>query len=98
VLNTKTNWSTDHRSQNRPQPVEADKVAREFTTSISSAYRLSTSKVRFSEPNDDLPGLDWLLKHKKRLRKLWQETRDQMCKEDFNWIDPQKALEQWNQK
>jgi hypothetical protein len=34
---------------------------REFTASIASAYRLSTSKVNISEVNTDLPGLDRLL-------------------------------------
>jgi hypothetical protein len=39
----------------------------EFTT---SAYRLSASKVKLSELNTDIPGLDRLLKHKQGLRKL----------------------------
>jgi hypothetical protein len=52
---------------------EADKAARAFTASLASAYRLSTSKITLSELND-LPGLDRLLKYKKRMRKLWQET------------------------
>jgi hypothetical protein len=60
--------------------VEADKAALEFTASIASAYRLSTSKVKLAELNSDVPGLDRLLKHKKRLRKLWQETRSQCAK------------------
>jgi hypothetical protein len=41
--------------------VEADKAARDFTASIASAYRLSTSKVTLSDINNDLPGLDCLL-------------------------------------
>jgi hypothetical protein len=53
--------------------LEADKAARNFTASIASAYRLSTSKVTLSDMNNDLPGLDRLLKHKQRLRKLWQK-------------------------
>jgi hypothetical protein len=36
--------------------VEADKAARDFTASIPSAYRLSTSKVTLSNINKDLPG------------------------------------------
>jgi hypothetical protein len=55
---------------------EADKAVRAFTASIASAYRLSTSKITLSELNNDLSGLDRLLKYKKRMRKLWQETRD----------------------
>jgi hypothetical protein len=60
--------------------VEADKAARTFAASIASAYRLSKSKITLSELNNDLPGLDRLLKYKKRMRKLWQETRDPECK------------------
>jgi hypothetical protein len=47
--------------------VEADKAAREFSASIASAYRLSTSKITLLDLNNDLPGLDRLLKHKQRL-------------------------------
>jgi hypothetical protein len=52
--------------------VEANKAARDFSASIASAYRLSTSKITLLDLNNDLPGLDRLLKHKQRLRKLWQ--------------------------
>jgi hypothetical protein len=50
--------------------VQADKAALEFAASIASVYRLWTSKVKVSEINSDIPGLDMLLKHKKRLRNL----------------------------
>jgi hypothetical protein len=60
--------------------VEVDKAARDFTASIASAYRLSTSKITLLDLNNDIPGLDRLLKHKQRLRKLLQETRDPACK------------------
>jgi hypothetical protein len=63
---------------------EADKAACNFTASIASAYRLATSKVTPSDINNDIPGLDWLLKHEQRLRKLWQETRDPACKTVVN--------------
>jgi hypothetical protein len=43
--------------------VEADKVACDFTASIASAYRLATSKVTLSDINNEIPGLDRLLKH-----------------------------------
>jgi hypothetical protein len=66
--------------------VEADKAAREFIASTASAYRLLTSKVKISEVNTDLPGLDTLLKQKQRLRKLWQETMDPACKTAVNWV------------
>jgi hypothetical protein len=66
--------------------VEADKAALEFMASIAPAYRLSTRKAKILEINSDILGLNKLLNHKKRLRKLWQETRDPMCKKEFNWI------------
>jgi hypothetical protein len=50
-------------------------------------------------------GLDRLLKHKQRLRKLWQETRDPACKTALNWatktikrIIRKRALERWETK
>jgi hypothetical protein len=64
--------------------VEANKAARDFTASIASSYRLSTSKIALFDIDNDLPGLDRLLKHKQRLRKLWQETRDPACKTAVN--------------
>jgi hypothetical protein len=66
--------------------LEADKAAREFSSSIASAYRLSTSKITLLDLNNDLPGLDRSLRHKQRLRKLWQETRDPACKAAVNWV------------
>jgi hypothetical protein len=66
--------------------VEADKAARDFTASVASTCRLSTCKVTLSDVNNDLPGLDRLLKHMQRLRKLWQETRDPACKTAVNWV------------
>jgi hypothetical protein len=85
--------------------VEADKAALEFTASIASAYRLSTSKAKIPELNSHIPGLDKLLKHKTRLRKLWQETRDSVCKKEFNLISKtircmtrKRALERWESK
>jgi hypothetical protein len=55
---------------------EADKVARDFTASIVSAYRIATSNITLLDINKDIPGLENLLKHKRMLRKLWQITRD----------------------
>jgi hypothetical protein len=49
-----------------------------------------TSKVKISDLTSDIPGLDKLLKHKKRLSKLWQETRDPICKR--NLIGSRKQL------
>jgi hypothetical protein len=85
--------------------VEADKVARDFTASIASAYRLTTSKITLLDLNNDLPGLDRLLKHKESLRKLSQETRDPACKTAVNLVSKairrmtrKKALERWKTK
>jgi hypothetical protein len=50
--------------------VEAGKAAHAFTALMALAYRLSTSKISFSDLNSDLPGLGRLLKFKKRMRKL----------------------------
>jgi hypothetical protein len=47
--------------------VETNKMARDFTASIISVYRLSTSKITLSDINNDLPILNWLLNHKQRL-------------------------------
>jgi hypothetical protein len=46
--------------------IEANKDVHAFTASIALAYRLSTSKITLSELNNDLPGLDRLLKYKKK--------------------------------
>jgi hypothetical protein len=66
--------------------VEADKEASDFTASVVSAYRVSTRKVTLSDINNDFPGLHHLLKHKQRLRKVWQESRDPACKTAVNWV------------
>jgi hypothetical protein len=68
---------------------EPNKAASHFTASITSmcASRLSTSKVSFSDINNyELPELYRWLKHKQRLWKLWQETRDPECKTAVNWV------------
>jgi hypothetical protein len=79
-----------------------DKAARDFTASVASAYRLSTSKITLLDINNDIPGLDRLLKNKRRLRKLWQETRDPRCKaavyqvaKEIKRLTRRKALERW---
>jgi hypothetical protein len=84
---------------------EADKVARDFIASMALAYRLSTRKVRLSTLNNDIPGLDCLLKQKQRLKKLWQETRVPAYKAAVNQVTNsirrltrRKALEQWENK
>jgi hypothetical protein len=66
---------------------------------------MSTSKITLSELNKDIPGLDRLLKYTRRMRKLWQETRDPGCKTEVNWVSKairrmtrKKALERWESK
>jgi hypothetical protein len=63
---------------------EADKAARDFAATIASAYKLSTKKITKLDQKYEIPGLDRLLKHKRKLRKLWQETRDPKCKTEVN--------------
>jgi hypothetical protein len=41
---------------------EDGKAAREFSASIALVYRLATSKITLTDLNNDLPGLDSLLK------------------------------------
>jgi hypothetical protein len=42
-------------------------------------YRIARSKFKLSHINEDISGLENLLKHKRRLRKLWQLTWDPAC-------------------
>jgi hypothetical protein len=84
---------------------DAKETARKFTASMSSAYRLSTHKVTLSELNEELPELERLLQLKHRLRKLWQETRDPVCKAAVNWVNKtipkmtqKKIKERWDTK
>jgi hypothetical protein len=58
--------------------IEVDKAARDFAVSIASAFKLSNKTTGPS-------GLERLLEHKKRLRKLWQETRNPVWKTAVNW-------------
>jgi hypothetical protein len=51
---------------------EADKTARDFTPSTVSAYWLSTNKITLPGLNRNVHGLESLLKHTRRLEKLWQ--------------------------
>jgi hypothetical protein len=50
----------------RIQTNSGEEAVHDFTASIVSAYRLSTSKITLSDLNSDLPGLEYLLKHKRR--------------------------------
>jgi hypothetical protein len=84
---------------------ETDKVTRDFAASIAWAYWLSSRKAKILDLIYKLPGPDLLLKHKKKLRKLWQETWDPKWKTAVNWVTktikrtiPKRALEQWEIK
>jgi hypothetical protein len=53
----------------------------------------------------DIPGLDRLLKHGRKLRKLWQEAMYPACKTSVNWVTRnirrtvrKRALEKWDTK
>jgi len=65
---------------------QAERAACNFTASTASAYRLQTRKITLSELNNLLSELDRLLQPKRRLRKLWHETRDPVCKMAVNWV------------
>jgi ribosomal protein L20 len=64
--------------------VEVDKAVRDFTAFSALVYTVANSKVTLSVINNYIPGLDGLLKHKRRLRKLWQETMEPACKTPVN--------------
>jgi nitrate/nitrite-specific signal transduction histidine kinase len=69
---------------------------------MASAYMLSTSKIPLLDLEKNLPGLKSLLKHKQRLRALWQVTQDPVSKTAVNWVTKtirqmthRKALKRW---
>jgi hypothetical protein len=65
---------------------EADKRAHDFAASIALACSLSTRKITILDWKYEILALNPLLKHKSKLRKLWQETRDLACKTAVNWV------------
>jgi hypothetical protein len=64
----------------------AEKAARDFAVSVASAYRLLARKTTISDWKCEIHGLDRLLKRKRKLRKLWQETRDPAYKMAVNLV------------
>jgi hypothetical protein len=76
--------------------VEADKVARDFTASVASAYRLSTSKLTLLNINNDLPGLDRLLKHKQGLSNCGKKPGIQHAKRQLTGSRKQSG--EWPEK
>jgi hypothetical protein len=80
--------------------IEVDKAARDFAASISS-----TTKTTISDHSRGPSGLERLLEHKKRPRKLWKETRDLAYKTSVNWVTKttrrmtqKRELERWGEK
>jgi hypothetical protein len=65
---------------------DGDKAAGNFIGPITSAYSISTCKITLSDFHKQLPGLESLLKNKRRLRKLWQVTRDPASKMAVKWV------------
>jgi hypothetical protein len=53
---------------------------------MASVYRLSTTKSAISDWKYKIPDLDHLLNYKRKLRKLWKEERDPVCKMAVNWV------------
>jgi hypothetical protein len=51
-----------------------------------SSYRISTRKTAILDRKYEIPGLYLSLKHKRKLRKLWQGTRDPACKMEVNCV------------
>jgi len=80
---------------------EGEKAAPAFIASIASANRLSTRKLTLSDLNNELSSLQV----KRRLWKLWHETRDSACKTAFNWVTKtghrtiwRNEIERWETK
>jgi hypothetical protein len=63
---------------------EVNKAARDFAASAASAYRLSTRRTIISHRKYEIRGLNHLLKHIRKLSKLWKETREPTCKTAVN--------------
>jgi hypothetical protein len=80
-------------------------MASAFTASVASAYWLATHKLVLSDLNNGPSGLDHFLQLKQRLRKLWHETRDPICKTALNCVTKtiseivrRNATERWELK
>jgi hypothetical protein len=69
------------------------------------AYKISTRKTTILDRKYEILGIDRSLKHKRKLRKLWQETRDPASKTAINWVTRnisrmvrKIAIERWEAK
>jgi hypothetical protein len=65
---------------------EADKAGRDFAASIALAYRPLTRKITKLDQKYEMPCLDYLLEHKRKLRKVMMKSRDPKCKMAVNWV------------
>jgi hypothetical protein len=65
---------------------QADKAAQDFAAFLALAYSLSTRKTTKLDQKYEMSGLYNLLKHKRKVRKLWQETKDPKCKMAVDWV------------
>jgi hypothetical protein len=61
---------------------EADKAGRTFAATIASAYKLSTKTTTIADHSRSPSGLERLLEHKNRLRKLWQRNSGSSMQDD----------------
>jgi hypothetical protein len=57
------------------------------------AYKISARNTTILDWKYKTPGVDRLLKHKRKLRKLWQETRNPACKTAVIWVTQENGLE-----
>jgi hypothetical protein len=64
--------------------VIGDKAAHDFAAYLASEYRISTKKTTILDQKYEIPVLDRLLKHKRKVNKLWEDTRDPACKAAIN--------------
>jgi hypothetical protein len=76
--------------------VEADTAAHDFLAITASACKLLTNKTTLSDLNNDLLGLESLLKHKRRSRKLWQVVQQLTVSQKPSYeLTCRKTLNQW---
>jgi hypothetical protein len=65
---------------------DTDKAACDFTASLALVYKLSTRRTAILDQKYEIVYLDLFLKHKRKLRTLWQETTEPACKTAENWV------------
>jgi hypothetical protein len=70
--------------------MRALQAPRDFTFAVYSPYRLSTSRVKTSDMNNDLPGIDPSLNYKKR-----HEDTDPEC---MKIVGSRKQSDAWPER